>query len=165
MDYDQKGILAARADPTNANNRPFNENVDYAIKYFRAFMYPIKKTSALTLQAPPIAVLNFPGMALNEDGSDHLFTVMTQCDVSYEKGFSATGYTRSAKLSLAFTQVIQGVNGQMNFKSIGEGGNYMRLDNANPFNRKPTRVLGTTKNFETKSALSSPNKINRDLKP
>jgi hypothetical protein len=127
MDYEQDGVLALKADPTNAWNRPFNSNIDFAIKYFRAFMYPIKTENAAAMQAPPIAILNFPGMSLNEDGGDHLFTVMTQCDVTYEKGMSRRGFTKSAKLSLAFKQVIQGAEGTFNFKSIGSGGNYYDL--------------------------------------
>ncbi len=127
MDYEQDGILILKADPTSDSNRPFNSNVDFAIKYFRAFMYPIKTKNAAAMQAPPIAILNFPGMSLNEDGGDHLFTVMTQCDVAYEKGMSRRGFTKSAKLSLAFKQVVQGSQGAFNFKSIGSGGNYFDL--------------------------------------
>jgi len=127
MDYEQDGPGFLKADASNAWNRSFNSNVDFAIKYFRAFMYPIKTKNAAAMQAPPIAILNFPGMSLNEDGSDHIFTVMTQCDVAYEKGMSRRGFTKSAKLSLAFKQVIQGSQGAFNFKSIGSGGNYFDL--------------------------------------
>ena len=165
MDYDQHGILVARADPGNSWNRPFNENVDYAIKYFRAFMYPIQKQNAGTIQAPPIAILHFPGMALNEDGSDHIFTVMTQCDVSYEKGFPEKGYTRSAKLALSFKQVVQGVNGQINFKSIGPGGNYMRLDSTGLGRHNEAFFSPGGDTFGVLSAVTRPNNIKTDLEP
>ena len=159
MNYDQHGILIARADPTNSWNRPWNENVDFAIKYFRAFMYPIKKQNGMSMQAPPIAVLNFPGMALDESGADTIFTVMTQCDVSYEKGFAQKGYTKSAKLSLSFKQVIQGVDGAFDFKSIGPGGNYMPLDDTGLQRKMDTSFQLGGDSFATLSALGSPNEI------
>ena len=158
MDYNQKGILIARSNPANVFNRPFNENIDYAIKYFRAFCYPIQTAGEVSVQAPPIAIINFPGMALNENGGDHLFTVMTTCDITYEHGFPETGHTKSAKLSLAFKQVVQGAEGQFAFRSIGSGSeNYMAL-NASGLGRTSTG-MGNPNTFDTLHSQSAPGNI------
>ena len=109
-------------------------------------------------------------MALNEDGSDLIFAVMIQCDVTYEKGFAQTGYTKSAKLALSFQQVVQGIQkdgrSPINFKSIGRDGNYMRLDRTGLGRKMNTNFQPGGSTFETLSAVESPGKINpSDINP
>lgn len=101
-------------NPNNEDNTRFNINIEYMVSWLRAFCYPryIRGTgsdgrSVVTrVVAPPIAILNLPNMALNEDGSDTVFGVVTSCDVTYEKLFP-NGQPKAVKVSLTLKQVVQ----------------------------------------------------------
>ena len=125
-------------DPANEANQPFNVNIEYMISWFRSFCYPFYEETAAGVRrakAPPIAILHMPNMALNEDGSDIIFAVVTGCDVTYEKSFS-DGQPRQVKLSLTLKQVIENpVRGgkPFNFKGQAE----LRGARENKFSRFP----------------------------
>jgi len=108
------GIGAALPDPSNDDNAKFNINIEYMVSWLRSFCYPryIRGTGSdgstvvTRVVAPPIAILNLPNMALNEDGGDTVFGVVTACDVTYEKLFP-NGQPRAVKVSLTLKQVVQ----------------------------------------------------------
>lgn len=101
-------------DPSNDDNAKFNINIEYMVSWLRSFCYPRYvsgtgsdgSTVVTRVVAPPIAILNMPNMALNEDGSDTVFGVVTACDVTYEKLFP-NGQPRAVKVSLTLKQVVQ----------------------------------------------------------
>ena len=101
-------------DPSNDDNAKFNINIEYMVSWLRSFCYPryIRGTGSdgstvvTRVVAPPIAILNLPNMALNEDGGDTVFGVVTACDVTYEKLFP-NGQPRAVKVSLTLKQVVQ----------------------------------------------------------
>jgi hypothetical protein len=97
-------------NPNSTDNEPFNVNIEYMVSWLRAFCYPsytlTANGTAMRPIAPPIALLNIPNMALNEDGSDVVFCVMTECGVTYEKLFP-NGQPRSVKVSIGLKQVVQ----------------------------------------------------------
>lgn len=55
---------------------------------------------------PAKALLVMPNMGLSYLGSDHITTVMTQCDVTYEACFE-NGFPRLIEVALEFAEVIQ----------------------------------------------------------
>jgi hypothetical protein len=108
------GIGALLPDPNNDDNARFNINIEYMVSWLRSFCYPryvrgtgLDGSTVVTrVVAPPIAILNLPNMALNEDGGDTVFGVMTACDVNYEKLFP-NGQPRAVKVSVTIKQVVQ----------------------------------------------------------
>ena len=105
-----RATLAFLIDPTNARNKPFNADIQGAIAWLRAFCYPEYDESGGVAKPPVICVLGAKGMALNEDGSDVIFAVMTACDVQYIRLFE-DGRPRSVNVALTFKQVVQSQNG------------------------------------------------------
>ena len=122
-------------DPSSPDNLPYNVNIESMVSWFRAFCYPTYVSGAGTgvsrdvmitrAISPPIAILNLPNMALNEDGSDIVFCVVTGCDVNYEKLFP-NGQPRVVKVSLTLKQVVQNPLQQNAIKFVG----FDTLDNA-----------------------------------
>jgi hypothetical protein len=106
------GTAGQLVDPTSEENAPYNTNIEYMVSWLRAFCYPEyslqRNGSGIVTRpiAPPIALLNIPNMALNEDGSDVVFCVMTECGVTYEKLFP-NGQPRVVKVSIGLKQVVQ----------------------------------------------------------
>lgn len=101
---------AKRINPDGPRNIAFNVDIRAMVKYLRAYCYPDYDGEAGTAVPPCIAILNVPGLQLNEDGSDHIFSVMTGCDVNYTKTFP-DGKPRAAEVSLVFKQVVQSADG------------------------------------------------------
>lgn len=103
------------------NLRPWNANIKGMVKYLRSFWYPLYaeiESGYETAYPPAIAILNIPGVGLNEDGSDSIYAVMTGCDVNYELLFP-NGEPRLATVSLTFVQVVQKPGTQIfNFKGF-----------------------------------------------
>jgi hypothetical protein len=100
-------------DPDSADNAPYNIPIESMISWMRAFCYPryvtgegFGGTKITRPVSPPIAILNLPGMALNEDGSDIVYCVVTGCDVTYEKLFP-NGQPKVVKVNLTLKQVVQ----------------------------------------------------------
>ena len=112
----QQTLLAGTAllpDPDSPGNAPYNFPIESMISWLRAFCYPryvtgegFGGTMITRPVSPPIAILNLPGMALNEDGADIVYCVVTGCDVTYEKLFP-NGQPRVVKVSLTLKQVVQ----------------------------------------------------------
>jgi hypothetical protein len=107
------GSDALFPDPSSEDNAPYNINIESMVSWFRAFCYPtyvkgqgFGSTTITRPISPPIAILNLPKMALNEDGSDIVYCVVTGCDVTYEKLF-ATGQPKVVKVNLTLKQVVQ----------------------------------------------------------
>ncbi|RLI53433.1 MAG: hypothetical protein DRP09_15715 [Candidatus Thorarchaeota archaeon] len=93
-----------------------NRDVEDDIAYLRAFCYPsyqYDEEGFTVVDPPPIALLNFPMMNLNENGDDIIWCVMTGCDVTYLRSFP-NGRPRLAKVSLTFSQTKQDVDGLWN---------------------------------------------------
>jgi hypothetical protein len=111
MQYEPKGQLFLRADPTNDANKPYNANVNMMIKWLRSFCYPVIDNTATPWEvaSPMIAVLYAPGLMLNENGSDWIWAVMTQCDITYKKVVTMNDQSAVslASASLSFKQIIQ----------------------------------------------------------
>lgn len=112
-------------DPSNADNAPYNINIESMVSWFRAFCYPtyvegqgFGGTTITRPVSPPIAILNLPGMALNEDGSDIIYCVVTGCDVNYEKLFP-NGQPRVVKVSLTLKQVVQKPGSAKSIQFVG----------------------------------------------
>lgn len=105
-----RATLGFLVDPDNARNRPYNVDVGGAIAYLRAFCYPEYEESGGLAKPPAIVVMSVDGLGLNEDGGDAIFSVMTACDVTYERTFE-NGKPRNATVSLAFKQVVQSKDG------------------------------------------------------
>lgn len=96
-----------KADPSS------NVDIRNEIAYLRGYCYPTYGVIGGIKGSfpPPVAILNIPGLGLNEsDGSDSIFAVMTQCEVTYILCFP-NGTPRHATVSLAFKQIVQKANG------------------------------------------------------
>jgi hypothetical protein len=114
-DVAKRNAMEKLLDPfgmTDPNGDKYH-NVDVAagIRYLRAYCYPLYKKGDKFIEAhpPPIAILNAPGMDLNEAGGDAVYAVMTGCDVTYKMLFP-DGTPRLATVSLTFKQVVQDMN-------------------------------------------------------
>ena len=118
VSYQPSSFGAPKESPLNEVNQPHNVNIEYMVSWFRAFAYPSYEEIGNYRRpvSPPLCLLNLPGLALNEDGSDILLTVMTSCDVTYEKAFP-NGQPRSVRLSLGFKQIVQDPVLGLTFKS------------------------------------------------
>lgn len=103
-------LSAKLINPDLPRNVAFNVDVRQMVKYLRAYCYPDYDGEAGQAVPPVICIVNVPGMSLNEDGSDHIFSVMTGCDVNYTKAFP-DGKPRAAEVSLVFKQVVQSADG------------------------------------------------------
>lgn len=119
-------------DPSNDDNAPYNMNIESMVSWLRAFCYPtyvegqgFGSTIITRPISPPIAILNLPNMALNEDGSDIVYCVVTGCDVTYEKLF-ANGQPRVVKVNLTLKQVVQNPRDQRSIRFVG----FNTLENA-----------------------------------
>jgi hypothetical protein len=104
----QPGVAFLSENPDSDENRKYNPNIEYMVSWLRAFCYPtyVDGGDFRRPKSPPICILNLPNVALNEDGTDIVFCVMTQCDVTYEKLFP-NGAPRVVRVSLALKQVVQ----------------------------------------------------------
>lgn len=91
------------------DNRPYNANIGGMIQYLRMYTRPTYAAGDFGYERalpPPFAILNVPGLGLNEDGSDSIYAVMVGCDVTYNLLFP-NGAPRLATVSLSFKQVVQ----------------------------------------------------------
>ncbi len=110
---------------TPIDNRPHNVDIVNEIRFLRGFCYPLYEQIGDVYGAfpPPIAILNVPGLRLNESGdgadADSIFAVMTGCDVTYMLSF-ADGTPRRANVALTFRQVVQRSEGVV-YKGWGSG--------------------------------------------
>jgi hypothetical protein len=130
-------------NPRSSRNRRYNADVAAVVAYLRMFTYPSYIQSRSRVTAPPVAVVNFPGMQLNEDGSDALWCVMTQCEVAYMKTFP-NGVPRVAEVQLGFTQIPQRPDGIM---QVGWEVFATRPGSrGNPLRHSKTRDLRRTRN-------------------
>lgn len=100
------GFLELIPDANDTENKPYNADVREAIKYLRSFCYPQYSLSDVLEEPPPACLLHAPGMNLNEDGRDTIWTVMTGCEVTYNRCFPS-GRPRLATVSITLKQIIQ----------------------------------------------------------
>jgi hypothetical protein len=106
------GNMNAPNSQTPIDNRPYNVSVKEEIQWLRQFYLPdyveatVSGVSATVSQPPPIAMICFPNMGLNEDTSDVVWAVMTGAPETYTLCFP-NGEPRLASVSLTFKQVIQ----------------------------------------------------------
>ncbi len=123
----QQTVLAVEAlpDPSDPSNLPYNINIESMISWMRAFCYPryvtgegFGGTKITRPVSPPIAILNLPGMALNEDGADIVYCVVTGCDVTYEKLFP-NGQPKVVKVNLTLKQVVQYPGAEKSIQFVG----------------------------------------------
>jgi len=79
---------------------------------------------------PPKSLLVMPNMGLGYAGYDHVTTVMTQCDVTYEACFES-GFPRLIEVALEFAEVVQqGSRVQFhNRRQMGQGGYVRNIGN------------------------------------
>jgi len=102
-------------NPDNDRNKGRNLNIKEMVYALRACCYPDYVQGTNKALPPVTCILNIPGLGLNENGSDYIFSVMVGCDVSYIKLFP-DGQPRLADVSLSFRQIVQGTGG-IAFKS------------------------------------------------
>jgi len=79
---------------------------------------------------PPKSLLVMPNMGLGYAGYDHVTTVMTQCDVTYEACFES-GFPRLIEVALEFAEVVQkGSRVQFhNRRQMGQSGYVKNIGN------------------------------------
>jgi len=94
------------------DNRPYNVDIAREIRLLRKFCYP-KYTKdnqgaaeVMMASPPPVMVLVAPNMALNENGEDYVYCVVTGCDVTYTLLFP-NGVPRRATVALTLRQIVQ----------------------------------------------------------
>lgn len=104
---DQPGALVFRANPDSEENAPYNANIEYMLSWLRSFCYPSFAPGGdfRRVKSPPIAILNIPNLALNEDGSDIIFAVMTECGITYDRLFNS-GKARAVRVNISLKQVV-----------------------------------------------------------
>jgi len=149
----QQTILAVEGlpNPNEPGNSLYNINIESMVNWLRSFCYPryvtgqgFGGTTITRPVSPPIAILNLPGMALNEDGSDIVYCVVTGCDVTYEKLF-ANGQPKVVKVNLTLKQVVQYPGRAQSIQFVG----YDVLRRAGRlFNNSPD-TYGVVKNVDT----------------
>jgi len=155
-------IEAFLPNPSDPSNAPYNINIESMVSWLRAFCYPryvtgqgFGGTKITRPVSPPIAILNLPGMALNEDGSDILYCVMTGCDVTYEKLFP-NGQPRVVKVSLTLKQVVQNPKNANSIQFVG----FDTLKNARKgFDGNPNAYGEVELRQDVTSVLAALNKI------
>ncbi len=103
-------LTAQALEPENARNVKNNIDIKRMIYYLRAYCYPDYDGQPGTAVPPVICILDVPGFGLNEDGRDSIFSVMTGCDMTYQKAFT-DGLPRLVDMSLVFKQVVQSKDG------------------------------------------------------
>lgn len=80
------------------------------VSWLRWYTYPDYSTEdQFRAYEPAKVLLVMPNTGLGFDGSDHVLTVMTQCDVTYEEWFP-NGFPRTVEISLEFAEVVQSGN-------------------------------------------------------
>lgn len=79
---------------------------------------------------PPKSLLVMPNMGLGYAGQDHVTTVMTQCDVTYEACFES-GFPRLVEIALEFAEVVQGGSRVQfhNRRQMGQSGYVRNIGN------------------------------------
>ena len=78
-----------------------------AIAWLRWFTYPYyTEGDDWRAYEPAKALLVMPNMGLGYTGEDHVTTVLTQCDVTYEACFE-NGFPRLIEVALEFAEVVQ----------------------------------------------------------
>jgi hypothetical protein len=78
-----------------------------AIAWLRWYTYPYyDEESGWKAIEPAKCLLVMPNMGLGYLGTDHITTVMTQCDVTYEACFE-DGFPRLVEIALEFAEVVQ----------------------------------------------------------
>lgn len=97
---------ASFLDPDRGRSLAFNVDIPRMLKYMRAYCYPEYNGTTGQAVPPVITIINVPGLQLNEDGQDHIFSVMTACDHNYVKSFP-DGKPRLVEVNLSFKQVVQ----------------------------------------------------------
>lgn len=100
--------LGLQVDPTDDRNKRYNMNIPAAIAYLRSCCYPeyTKERRGANVKPPPLLLLNVPGLALSEDGSDVIYCVLTQCNINYQKAWD-DGTPKVVVATVVFQQVIQ----------------------------------------------------------
>ena len=153
VQYDEyrQGILFA--NPNADENLDMNCNIDYMLKYLRAFCYPTAPLGDVAsakqwdkyriVRPPPICLMNVPGLHLSEDGSDTVWTVMTSCDIVYNKMFQRVGDWPNPKTGGA----IRLCTGSLSFKQIVE-----RPGQKRPYNWVSSKTLTDTAALYHKSS-------------
>ncbi len=80
------------------------------VSWLRYFTYPFYGTGGsgndIRVFEPPKVMLVMPNSKLAHNGSDHITTVMTQCEVTYQEWFP-NGFPRIIEVGLEFAEVVQ----------------------------------------------------------
>lgn len=123
--------------------RHLNVDIRNEIRFLRGFCYPsYREVEGRTVaHPPPIAILDIPGVGLNESGGNTIFAVMTSCDVTYTLLFP-NGVPRRATVALTFKQVVQreegvffkGWGGPAPYKDPISTAEFTENNNARPLN-------------------------------
>lgn len=105
-------FLAADPDSDMFGSPGRNISIPQMIAYLRAYCYPeyVDDGDFTKVEPPPICLLDVPGLHLNEDGSNVIWAVMTQCDVTYNKmweGVDKEPQLKDVTVAVSFKQVIQ----------------------------------------------------------
>ena len=109
-------LQAKLVNPDGPRNLASNVDIIKMVKYLRAYCYPAYDSKEGGIALPPVtALLNVPGLSLNEDGGDTIWCVVTACDVTYHKAFR-DGKPRLASVAMSFKQIVQDQHG-VHYKS------------------------------------------------
>lgn len=102
------GFDTGTIDPFSETHRQYNVDIAAAVAFFRALAYPeyVKGVDGAYAKPPVLLMLNLPNMALNEDGSDTIYCVLTSISDTYNKGF-IDGTPKFVTSALSFQQVVQ----------------------------------------------------------
>lgn len=140
------GVIEAFSE----EHREYNVDIAAGVAYFRGMCYPeyIKGIDGSYAKTPALVILNVPNLALNEDGSDTIYCVITSTATTYLKGF-ADGTPKYVSMSLAFQQVVQ-IDGKIVFP---DRKTFLNRTNHNPIkDYRPAgigsirKTLGSTRN-------------------
>lgn len=96
------------------------------VSWLRWYTYPYyTEGDGWKAYEPPKCLLVMPNMGLGYLGYDHVTSVLTQCDVTYEACFE-TGFPRLIEVSLEFAEVVQQGNRVQfhNRRLMNSGGAY-----------------------------------------
>lgn len=88
------------------------------VSWLRYFTYPYysgKTAEDIRVFEPPKILLVMPNTKLGHTGNDHITTIMTQCEVTYQEWFPS-GFPRMLEVALEFAEVVQ-ENGRVRFHS------------------------------------------------
>lgn len=99
---------AMKAQPLNGLELGIRDiDLRCVVSWLRYYTYPTYGNGEdLRVYEPPKALLIMPNTGIGYDGVDHITTVMTQCDVTYE-AFFTSGFPRIMEVSMEFKETVQ----------------------------------------------------------